>query len=103
MYWFGMKNEIMQYIENCTTCSKWKQPVTKTPLTPILAEKPRERLLIDFSEVEEDALGYKWLLLVIDSFTKYVWGDAFPTKESAPAARFLLKIFLSEGNTNNFF
>lgn len=39
------------------------------------------------------------LMLVIDSFTRYVWGDVFPTKESGPAARFrkkLLKIFLSE-------
>lgn len=92
-----MKQDIQKTIQECEVCAKWKPQVTKPPLVPIVAQHPLERVLIDFTEIGEDSLSYRYLLLMIDSFTKFVWGEAFPTKEALPVARFLLKTFLNEG------
>jgi hypothetical protein len=37
------------------------------------------------------------MLLVKDSFTKYLWGESFPSKESKPVAKFLANLYLNEG------
>lgn len=42
-------------------------------------------------------MGKRWLFLVVDSFTKYVWGDSFPTKESKPVAQYLFNLYMVEG------
>jgi hypothetical protein len=41
----------------------------------------------------QDKKGYIWILLVIDHFTKYIWGEAFKTKEAGPIAVWLWEIF----------
>ena len=41
----------------------------------------------------QDTHGYKWILTVVDHFTKYLWAAAFKTKEAPPIAKFLLNTF----------
>ena len=54
--------------------------------------------MIDFTEIALDALtGDRWLLLVVDHFTGYVWGETFATKEAEPVASFVYKIYLEFG------
>jgi len=96
-YWFGMKHAIEEYIKKCEVCSRWKASTTKPPLIPIIAERKNERWLIDFSELETDSLGMKWMLLLIDSFSKYIWGTSFATKEAINVAQFVFETILREG------
>ena len=37
------------------------------------------------------------MLLIIDAFTKFLWGKPFPTKQCAPVARYIHETFGSEG------
>lgn len=46
-YWRGMKKDVQKYLQKCTVCQRWKAPVVKPPLTPILAQRVLERVLID--------------------------------------------------------
>ena len=43
--------------------------------------------------LHQDAEGYVWILLVIDHFTKYIWGEAFQTKDAGPIATWLWETF----------
>lgn len=92
-----MTKDVSTYIKNCEICNKWKRSVIQPPIQPIIANDPLERLQIDFTEPGIDELGKRYLLLCIDSFSKFVWGQAFETKDAENVATFLLDLFLKEG------
>lgn len=55
---------------------------------------------MDFTQWPKDQVSEGdplWLLIVLDHFSKYVWGKTFPTKESAPVAGFLIDLFVQVG------
>jgi hypothetical protein len=41
----------------------------------------------------QDNEGYVWILTVVDHFTKYLWAEAFQSKDAGPIALYLLKTF----------
>lgn len=88
---------IVQHINECAVCKKWKRNFTTVPLQPIVVSKPLERMMIDFTQLEPDSYGNSYLLLMIDSFTKFIWGNAFPSKDAEHVANFVMGIFLNEG------
>jgi hypothetical protein len=48
-------------------------------------------MLIDFHEMHIDKHDYGWVLLLIDSFTKFIWGKALKTKETIHVTNFILE------------
>lgn len=50
-------------------------------------------MLIDFHEMHLDEHDYRWVLLLIDSFSKFIWGKALKTKETIHVANFILETF----------
>jgi transposase InsO family protein len=54
---------------------------------------------MDFTQWSRDlSVGDNlWLLVILDHFSKYVWGKAFPTKESTPVVAFLRELFAQVG------
>ena len=62
-----------------------------------------ERVQIDLTQIvfgEEDILsknGYKWVLTVIDCFSKFAWAYPLRSKESKPICDILCELFLREG------
>jgi len=70
-YWMGMKADVAFWLAS-------------SPLTPIIASRPRERCIYDITYMPEDpTTGDKYVLVFIDSFTKFVWACPLETREAA--------------------
>jgi hypothetical protein len=75
-YWSNMFKDIRRHINACTTCQRRKTPRPKNvgPGAIIAkAVRPWHTLSIDIvTAQEEDANGYKYILSIMDIFTRYV-------------------------------
>ena len=71
----------MDYTQSCDTCQRIKKaPVQKAPLHPLPLVKHFERVYMDILGPLPAAKGKsKYILLIVDSFTK--WPEAFPLKD----------------------
>jgi len=81
-YWFpGMYQEIKAYVVSCDNCqrSKIDRHQHPPPLHPLPVEEPMSRVHMDIlGPLPKTKDGHQYILLVIDSFTK--WPEAFPLK-----------------------
>ena len=93
-YWAGMSKFIRRAVRGCLDCRRRKSPkprhagMTKSVLT----SKPGEVFYIDFlnGELPLTELGYKWLLVVVDGFTRYPFAIPLREKKAAEVAENLL-------------
>ena len=74
----------------------------KAPLHPISANRIHERHqidLVDFAKHEaiHKGITYKYILSVLDVFSRFLWLRAIPSKSSKYVARELSKIYVNEG------
>lgn len=95
-----LEKKAKEFVQSCPVCQKVKQGEVLLPaaLTPITAKKPFEELSIDtMGPLKEDKQGFKYILCVVDSFTRYV--ELIPTKDctAKSAAIGLLSIFARYG------
>ena len=82
--------------DRCPTCAGHK-PIKKFPSHAIITSRKCELVMFDFAQYYcPDPNGYKWMLTVVDHFTKHSWSKAFKTKESEPVAKWLVKKFSTE-------
>ena len=75
-----MYYEIKQYVLSCKQCQINKNDAHKhnVPLKPLPCEGIFKRIHIDLFGPLNKVNGYKYVLLVVDSFTK--WPEAFPVR-----------------------
>ncbi|KAK3100349.1 hypothetical protein FSP39_018534 [Pinctada imbricata] len=96
-YWPRMYTDIEEYIRTCETCQQSKRPIHNrpAPLTPIPTEELFSRWHMDILELPCTSEGYRYLLLVVDSFSRYP--EAFPLKsqEAPEVARVLFNEIFS--------
>ena len=79
-YWPGMANDVQRYCQECNTCQKSKLPSpTRAPLVNIPIGNPWEMLAVDNLEVPVSCNNHRYLLVVMDYFTK--WADAIPLRD----------------------
>lgn len=97
-YWFPcLKLSVKQYIENCIKCLSCSLVGGKPEGEMEIYEKvalPFHTLHLDhFGPLESTLDNYKYILAVIDAFTKFVW--LFPTKSTTAeeAIRYLTDLF----------
>lgn len=79
-FWPNMTRDITSHIESCEQCQKTKRPrrAPRGLLTPFGASRPFELLSMDFlGPFDTSPRGNKYLLVVIDHFTR--WPEAIPT------------------------
>ena len=85
-YWSNMFKDIRRHINACTTCQRRKTPRPKNvgPGAIIAkAVRPWHTLSIDIvTAQEEDANGYKYILSIMDIFTRYVITVPLQTKQA---------------------
>lgn len=85
-YWFpGMKLRVREYIDNCVKCLSYAIAAGKMEgemeLVDVVAI-PLHTLHIDhFGPLEETPKNYKYIFVVVDAYTKYVW--LYPCKSTA--------------------
>ena len=79
--------------KNCPICAEWQAPVKKEPEV-ILTTRRMQLVQFDLTAFyRKDENECEWILTVVDHFSKYVWAEVFPTKESEPIARWLARLF----------
>ena len=79
-YWPRMFTELQAYIKSCDPCQKAKGPHHKTspPLTPMPLVSKFHRWHMDILELSKTDNGYRYVLLMVDSLTR--WMEAIPLK-----------------------
>ena len=95
--WGGIRKTVQDYIDACEHCQIKKHPQLAPPLTPIIPQHKRSRLVFDLTEKEIDNYDMKYILVVINSFTKMIWTFALPSKHTGPICKFLYETFKNLG------
>ena len=97
-YWPGMAADVQKYCQGCSTCQTSKLPSpTRAPMVNTPIGNPWEMLAVDILEVPISRNNHRYLLVVMDYFTK--WADAIPLRDqkAATIADAVVKICSSFG------
>ena len=85
VYWVGMAKDIQLYCQQCTTCLQAKLPnPVRAPMCNIPIGQPWEMLVADILEVPVSRQNHRYLLVVMDYFTK--WVEAIPLHDQTAAS-----------------
>ena len=74
-YWYNQVQDVKAFCINCTTCQQIKPPkhYLHAPLQPIQSYKPFQLVTSDIvGPLPETPDGNKYILIIIDHFTKYL-------------------------------
>ena len=78
-YWPRMYTVVTKFVKTCDVCQRVKHQTHRpVPLTPMPVASIFGRWHMDFLCTKQTSEGYKYLLLVVDSFT--CWCEVIPTK-----------------------
>ena len=66
-------------------------------LRPEVVGRPLERVALDITEMPMSARGNRYVLVVMDYFTKYVWTYALPNQTAEAVADCLVDLVLDQG------
>ena len=87
---FGIKRQEVEFLlKHCRTCTQTKsQPRTaRAPLKPIKAHNVFERIQIDLIDMSTTPDGvYKWILHIVDHFSKFSSSFALKSKHAIEVA-----------------
>jgi hypothetical protein len=93
-FWPHIAKDTKDYILGCLKCAEHGTAIRIQMLTRVMVTAPMELLGIDFISPFPGADGELWyILLVIDYFSRYTWGDLCDSPDSDAVERFLLRIF----------
>lgn len=96
--WYGMRKDCRIFVRACTQCAQYKSDgqKKKAGVKGFTAGYPMERIFMDLcGPFPESRRGNKYILVVTDSFTKFVEAYALPNQESETVASVLTKEFIS--------
>ena len=73
-YWRGMNSDIQNYVQSCHSCMASNTGhYPKAPLQNLQVSKlPFERIHYDLLRIKTLSRGYQYILVIIDSFSRYI-------------------------------
>ena len=79
-YWPGLKNDIVQFTKSCISCQQFKSGSALSYQYQELPEvnRPLQRIAIDLTDMVSGQDGYRYILTIIDHFSRYL--KVFPLK-----------------------
>ncbi|XGW22596.1 hypothetical protein V3C99_005091 [Haemonchus contortus] len=98
VFWEGMRQDIALWCKQCRDCfltNNRKDCVP--PLKPFLVTKPFEVIGVDVLEVGLSTSGNRYLVVVIDHFSKWLAAYPTPTKSAEDIARLVFGRWICEG------
>jgi len=98
-----MYNDIKHFVKCSCRCIKQKKPnlTAKAPMNNIVTSAPFELVSIDFLHLDKSNSGYKYVLLIVDHFTRYAQGHATHNK-TAHTARFVFSAGIHHNQGGEF-
>ena len=98
--WFGLRGDVKDYVSSCEQCNINKGPPrhARHNLIERMATYRLETVHIDFvGPLSKTSTGHRYILTLVDKFTK--WVEAIPTKDctAETAAKALLQVFYNIG------
>lgn len=97
-YWPGMNEDIQSWINSCKQCCKHKDktPKQKAPFQPVVVGEPFEKIAIDITGLfTKTRRNYRYVLGVIDYFSKYVALIPLKSSDARSVAQALIKRWIS--------
>jgi transposase InsO family protein len=97
-YWVGWRDDVVKFCQQCSECSQKKPPPKKNraPLKQYLVGEPLERIGLDIlGPFPKTYSGNKYILVLVDYFTK--WSEAYPMRnmEASTIAKKLVDGFIT--------
>ena len=84
-YWVGMAEAVAKYCNQCVVCQQAKLPTpTPAPMTNVPIGGPWQMLAADILEVPISHHHNRYVLVVMDYFTK--WAEAIPLRDQTAAS-----------------
>ncbi|KAL6730064.1 hypothetical protein Aduo_001060 [Ancylostoma duodenale] len=98
VFWETMKRDVWKWTRERRDCVLHNAHQKMTPpLKPIIAAKPYEIVGIDILEMGPTSNGNRYILAVIDHFTKYGGAYAIPSKSAELIARVFFERWIADG------
>lgn len=97
-YWVNYARDVKEWCRKCITCSASNGPQKRrrAPMRQYNVGSPFERIAIDVAgPFPETGHGNKYIVVVMDYFTKWVEAYALPNQEAATIADVMVKEFVS--------
>ena len=97
VHWISIAKSVREWCAKCPTCNRHKcLKRNKAPLQPIFTGGPFERVAMDIvGPLPRTARGNRYILTVVDHFTKHVEAYPLPDQEAASIARVFLNEFVA--------
>ena len=97
-YWVGMAKYVYSYCTNCLVCQKAKLPLPpRAPLVNTPIGKPWQMLAIDILEVPVSFKNNRYLLVIMDYFTKWAEAVPLPDQKAKSISNAIIKLCSSFG------
>ena len=79
-YWPFMRRDITNHCSTCAACESFRSPNSKhqAPLRSITTDHPLQMVFADIAELPISRRGYRYILVIVDHFSKYV--NIYPMK-----------------------
>ena len=103
--WKGISNDINYFIQHCATCQFKNRAIIKKPFVKqILFDKPRQRYILDLSELPsliKENTEFKYFMHVIDHYSNFLFGMLLKDKKGDTILINLEHLFLTTGFPTN--
>ena len=98
-FWPGYESDISNFIKNCHLCNTWKQ--NRKQVHPMgkaeSARYPLHVVHVDLvGPLDRSQKGNRWIMSVVDSFTRHLETIALPTKSADDVANGLVNGYFSK-------
>ncbi|EYC13483.1 hypothetical protein Y032_0043g738 [Ancylostoma ceylanicum] len=98
LFWESMRRDIILWTEECRDCfcHNGRRDMVP-PLKPIVTTKPFELVGVDILEMGPTTEGNRYILAVVDHFSKFAGAYAIPSKSASTVAKVFFERWVADG------
>lgn len=96
-YWPHMNRDLTEWSLQCKACEARRPPIPhlQAPMQNIVTSMPFEKIAADLTELPVSHRGNRYILVVMDYFTKYMNLYALPDQRATTVAKCLFEDYIS--------